>query len=75
MKSTWQQQVRIAITDRTAAKDQLKAIAERFAVFLRKGAGLKVAVGGEGKEGESEIKLRVAIKKGVIGRFSSRNMP
>ena len=55
-----QQQVRIAITDRTAAKDQLKAIAEHFAVFLRKGAGMKVAVGGEGKEGKSEIKLRVA---------------
>ena len=55
-----QQQVRITITDRTAAKDQLKANAERFAVFLRKGAGLKVAVGGEGKEGKSEIKLRVA---------------
>ena len=55
-----QQQVRITITDRTAAKDQLKANAERFAVFLRKGAGLKVVVGGEGKEGKSEIKLRVA---------------
>jgi len=55
-----QQQVRITITDRTAAKDQLKAIAEPFAVFLPKGAGLKVAVGGEGKEGKSEIKLRVA---------------
>ena len=55
-----QQQVRIAITDRTAAKDQLKAIAERFAVFLRKGAGLKVTLVGKGKAGESEIKLRVA---------------
>ena len=70
-----QQQIRISITGGTSSEDQLKANAERFAVFLRKGAGLKVAVGGEGKEGESEIKLRVAIKKGVIGRFSSRNMP
>ena len=55
-----QQQVRITITDRTAAKDQLKANAERFAVFLPKGAGLEVAVGGEGKEGKSEVKLRMA---------------
>ena len=55
-----QQQVRITITDRTAAKDQLKANAERFTVFLPKGAGLEVAVGGEGKEGKSEVKLRMA---------------
>ena len=55
-----QQQIRISITGGTSLEDQLKANAERFAVFLRKGAGLKVAVGGEGKAGESEIKLRVA---------------
>ncbi len=55
-----QQQIRISITGGTSSEDQLKANAERFAVFLRKGAGLKVAVGGKGKEGESEIKLRVA---------------
>ena len=55
-----QQQIRISITGGTASEDQLKANAERFAVFLRKGAGLKVAVVGKGKAGESEIKLRVA---------------
>ena len=55
-----QQQIRISITGGTASEDQLKANAERFAVFLRKGAGLKVTVVGKGKAGESEIKLRVA---------------
>ena len=38
-----QQQIRISITGGTASEDQLKANAERFAVFLRKGAGLKVS--------------------------------
>ena len=55
-----QQQIRISITGGTSLEDQLQANAERFAVFLRKGAGLEVAVGGKGKAGESEIKLRVA---------------
>jgi len=55
-----QQQIRISITGGTESEDQLKANAERFAVFLRKGAGLKVTVVGKGKAGESEIKLRVA---------------
>jgi len=55
-----QPQIRISITGGTASEDQLKANAERFAVFLRKGAGLKVTVVGKGKAGESEIKLRVA---------------
>ena len=55
-----QPQIRISITSGTASEDQLKANTERFAVFLRKGAGLKVAVGGEGIAGESEINLRVA---------------
>ena len=55
-----QQQIRISITGGTSSEDQLKANAERFAVFLRKGAGLKVTVVGKGKAGESEIKLRVA---------------
>ena len=55
-----QPQIRISITSGTASEDQFKAKAERFAVFLRKGAGLKVTVVGKGKAGESEIKLRVA---------------
>ncbi len=55
-----QQQIRISITGGTSLEDQLQANAERFAVFLRKGAGLEVAVGGEGKAGESGVKLRVA---------------
>ena len=55
-----QQQIRINISGGTSLEDQLKANAERFAVFLRKGAGLKVAVGGRGKAGESGVKLRVA---------------
>jgi len=55
-----QQQIRINISGGTSLEDQLKANAERFAVFLRKGAGLKVAVGGRGKAGESGVNLCVA---------------
>ena len=54
-----QPRVRITVVGETSSEGQLDAVAERFALFLRKGAGLEVKVGGTRSVGESEISLRV----------------